>query len=427
MTTKSFFRDTRVAGFTPICTEKGEIRMSNTRFQWTFELCLGPTSTALALVIVIVLGLVGAQPAQAQTFSVLYNFTGLTDGGDPYGALVRDGAGNLYGTGSYAGKFNGGVVFKVDTTGKETVLYAFTEQADGEFPFAGLVRDKAGNLYGTTTGSVGGSNGTVFKVDSAGNETTLYSFAGGTTDGSGPYGALLRDKLGNLYGVTDAGGTFGNGIIYKVNKSKKETVLHNFTGGNDGGSPSFTSLIMDAKGNFYGVTPIGGTLGNGIVYKLSLSPHRKLTVLHNFAGGTKDGCDPYGALAMDKQGNLYGTTVACGASSMGTVWKLSPAGKETVLYNFKGGSSDGGFPQTSVIMDAHGNLYGDTTGGGPANDGIVFKLSSRRKFTLLHSFTGPDGQFPHGDLIRDAKGTLYGTTINGGSGKFGTVWQITAK
>jgi uncharacterized repeat protein (TIGR03803 family) len=306
---------------------------------------------------------------------------------------VRDASGNLYGTADNAGQFNAGVVFMLDTTGKESVLHAFMQGADGEFFFAGLVRDTAGNFYGTTTGSVGGNNGRYSRLAKASKETVLYSFAGRTTDGCGPYGALFRDKSDNLYGITDACGTSGNGIVYKVNRSGKETVLHNFAGSpNDGASPSFTSLIVDPKGNLYGVTQLGGASGNGAVYKLS--PHGKLTLLHSFAGG-KDGCDLSGAPLMDKLGNLYGTAVACGGLNMGIVWRLSPAGKETVLYNFKGGSFDGALPQVGVIMDAQGNLYGDTFMGGSGN-GTVYKVSPHRKLTLLHIFAGPpDGQYPH--------------------------------
>lgn len=398
--------------------------MSNPPQQRISRILLGAARAALTLVVVLVLGLVAARSAQAQTFSLLYSFTGLLDGGDPYATLVRDGAGNLYGTTFYAGKFNAGVVFKVKAAGKETVLFNFPGGAGGEYPFAGLVRDSAGNLYGTTSGGVGTSNGTVFKVSKPGKQAILHNFAGGTKDGCAPYGDLLQDAAGNLYGTTQSCGAFGNGTVFKVSKTGKETVLHSFAGGpKDGATPVFTGLIMDAKGNLYGITELGGAFGNGTVYRLS--PSGKVTLLHSFAGGTKDGCDPYGTPAMDKLGNLYGTAVACGTSNVGIVWRVSPTGKETVLHNFSGGPSDGALPQAGVIMDANGNLYGDTTGGGSSGDGTVFKVSRTGKETVLHSFSGPDGKSPQADLIRDAKGTLYGTTYQGGSVGYGTVWQIT--
>jgi len=382
---------------------------------------LGAASAALTLGVVLVLGVVATQSAQAQTFTVLYNFTGSSDGAYPYAILLRDAAGNLYGTTEVGGSGNG-VVFKVDTSGKETVLYSFTGGADGGYPFAGVVRDKSGNLYGTTEAGGSSALGTVFKVDTSGTETVLHSFAGGTTDGCYPYGGLLRDKAGNLYGTTADCGASSVGTVFKIDTSGAETVLHSFTV-SDGGYPFYTSLLMDKKGNLYGVTSSGGTSGEGVVYKLSKSG--TLTVLHSFTGGATDGCYPYGTPAMDKKGTLYGTAEACGSSSEGIVWKVSKTGTETVLHSFAGGSSDGGYPLAGVIMDAKGNLYGDTELGGTSSLGTVYKLSKTGTLTLLHSFAGSDGEIPFDDLIRDAKGTLYGTTEGGGSSSVGTAWKIT--
>jgi uncharacterized repeat protein (TIGR03803 family) len=324
-------------------------------------------------------------------------------------------------------------VFKVDTSGTETVLHSFGDgTTDGRTPYAGLVRDKAGNLYATTyegggIGCVDGC-GTVFKVDTTGTETVLHSFAGGTADGCFPYGGLLQDKADNLYGTTQACGASSNGMVFKVSKSGKMTVLHNFAGGTtDGANPLYASLLMDKKGTLYGVAQYGGTSNEGVVYKLS--KRGTLRVLHSFAGGTTDGCNPYGTPAMDTLGSLYGTAVACGSSNMGIVWKVSKKGTETVLHNFAGGTTDGAVPIAGVILDAKGNLYGDTQYGGGngclgSGCGTVYKLSKAGTLSLLHIFAGSDGALPFGRVIRDTKGNLYGTAFLGGIPDWGTVWQL---
>src|SRR5580700_2372123 len=267
-----------------------------------------------------VLVLATFQSAQAQTFTVLYNFAEPPDGAHPFAGLVRDASGNLYGT-TYTGASSGyGTVFKVDPKSNETVLYAFTGGNDGGSPVGGVVRDSEGNLYGTTQYGGAYENGAVFKVDKSGNETVLYSFQGGFGDGCNPYGGLVRDAEGNLYGTTPSCGASSNGTVFKVAKNGNEKLLHSFAGGKkDGSDPLYTALTLDTEGNLYGVTAYGGSQDFGVLYKLSTS--RKLTVLHSFAGGT-DGCYAHGTPVMDKQGNLYGTTSRCGSGSEGTVWKV---------------------------------------------------------------------------------------------------------
>jgi len=391
---------------------------------WIWEIHQRTASAALALAVVLLLGLGATRSAQAQTLTVLYSFTGSSDGGDPYAGLLRDAAGNFYGTTDYGGASFAGVVFKVSKTGKETVLYSFTGGADGAYPFAPLVRDAAGNLYGTTAQGGTSGDGVVFKVTKTGKETVLHSFTGGA-DGGYPYGGLLRDAAGNLYGTTEFGGSSNDGLVFKISKTGKETVLHSFTGGaDDGGEPLYSSFYMDAKGNLYSVASQGGTSGEGVLYKLS--PSGKLTVLHSFAAGTTDGCYPYGTPAVDALGNMYGATAGCGTSNLGVVWKVNKKGTETVLHNFAGGSSDGEYPLAGVIVDANGNLFGSTSTGGADNLGTAFELHKKGKLTLLHSFIGgSDGKFLDGGLILDPQGRLYGTTINGGTGGYGTVWKLT--
>lgn len=376
----------------------------------------------LMLAVVFGFDAVTTQSAQAQTFRVLYNFAGSADGGDPYASLIRDTAGNLYSTVDYGGTSFAGAVFKVTPNGTETVRYSFTGGADGAYPFSAVVRDGAGNLYGTT--SMGGSAnaGVVFKVDPSGTETVLHSFTGGA-DGIIPIGGLLRDAAGNLYGTTSQGGSSNDGVLFKISPRGKETILHTFTGGaKDGKYPSYTSLLMDALGTLYGVTEEGGTADGGIVYKLSKTG--KLTVLHSFTGGTTDGCNVLGTPFMDQNGNIYGTTSSCGTHKLGTVWKLTKYGKERVLHSFAGGVSDGEYPLAGVIVDANGNLYGNTETGGKTNVGTVYEITNSGKFILLHSFDGTDGKYPYGSFVQNAKGTLFGTTQNGGSIGYGTVWKM---
>jgi len=381
------------------------------------------TSGALTLGVILALGLATAQSALAQTFTVLYAFTGSSDGGYPYAGLVRDAAGNLYGTTFSGGASNYGVVFKLAGT-TETVLHSFAGGNDGIYSYAGLIRDSRGNLYGTTYEGGSTGYGTVFKVNSNGIETVLYTFAGGTADGCYPAGGLLRDKAGNLYGTTGYCGASDVGTVFKLSKSGKETVLHSFAGGSsDGAYPAFTSLIMAKKGKLYGVTEDGGTGGEGVLYVLNSSG--TLTLLHSFTGGTADGCYPLGTPAMDKHGNLYGTTEGCGASDLGLVWKVSKKGTETLLHSFAGGASDGAAPLSSVILDAKGNLFGDTQEGGASGVGTVYELSKKGTLIVLHSFSGSDGDYLFGGVIQDAKGNLYGTAPEGGSSGYGTVWKIT--
>lgn len=338
----------------------------------------------------------------------------------------------MYGTASEGGNltcaYGCGVVYKLNSTGTETVLHRFSGSPDGCLVFPGLVRDSGGNLYGTTWSCGSSGGGTVFKVDSAGNETVLYSFSGGTSDGCSPFQGLIRDHAGNLYGTTWHCGSSGYGTIFKVDNAGNETVLHSFTGGSsDGGSPYLGHLLIDTKGNLYGATSGGGASGNGVLYKVSKK--RKFTILHSFAGGTSDGCGPFGSVVQDKAGNLYGTTSACGSKGYGTIWKVSTTGKETIVHNFAGSPSDGCGPWAGVTRDSKGNLYG-VAGCGANSYGALYKLGPRGRLTLLHSFDGIHGRYPYGEVLRTSKGTLFGTTYVGGTGNScqpygscGTVWS----
>lgn len=393
-------------------------------------------AASVALTFATLLGAFGAPSVQAQTLTVLYKFRGNSDI-FPQAGLLRDPAGNLYGTTSgtactsYSNEY--GAMFKVDRRGSQTVLHTFNF-TDGSCPESQLIEDEEGNLYGTTLEGGTMGDGTVFKFDLKGNETVLYSFTGGPADGFYPVAGLLRDKAGNLYGTTWYGGPSEYGAVFKLDTNGAETILHTFSGA-DGRFPS-SGLIMDADGNLYGVTAMGGGpgcsgYGCGTVYKID--KNGAVALLHRFVGGG-DGCFPAGTLVIDQKGNLYGTTQDCGASGAGTVFKLDASRRATTLHSFAGGTKDGSEPNAGVIMDSGGNLYGDTvTGGGTGcggyGCGTVYKLNTKGTLTLLHSFSGPDGEFPYSGLIRDPNGTLYGTASQGGRGcqgtGCGTVWKLT--
>ena len=300
----------------------------------------------------------------------------------------------------------------------ETVLYSFGGSPDGASPYGGLISDSAGNLYGTTVYGGAGA-GTVFKLSPSGTETVLYSFTGGS-DGAYPYAGLIADSAGNLYGTTFGGGASYAGTVFKLSPSGTETVLHSFAW-SDGALP-YGGLIADSAGNLYGTTWNGGSGSCGTVFKLS--PSGTETVLYSFTCGI-DGAYPYAGLIADGAGNLYGTTSGGGASYAGTAFKLSPSGTETVLYSFTGGT-DGGHPYAGLIADGGGNLYGTTGGGGALNAGTVFKLSPSGTETVLYSFAcSADGASPYAGLIADSAGNLYGTSLGGCAASNGTVFKVT--
>jgi uncharacterized repeat protein (TIGR03803 family) len=379
-----------------------------------------------------------AQAASAQTFHLLYQFKSGNDGSQPYASLILDRQGNLYGTTTIDGAYSNGTVFKVSPTGKETVLHSFTGTGgDGAFPIAPLVRDTAGNLYGTTEngGLFGGACGAygcgiVFRVSPTGKETVLYRFTNSGGDGANPEQGLVRDAAGNLYGTTFFGGAYGKGTVFKVDPSDKETVLYSFgSSTGDGSRPWGGSLVRDSAGNLYGTTVFGGSGGAGTVFKLD--PSGTETILHSFTGVSGDGFFPYGTLVRDKRGNLYGVTnyggdASClGGSGCGVVFKLDSSNVETILYSFFGTGGDGALPGGGLVRDSAGNLYGTTNVGGNLYFGTVFKLDASNKETILHSFSGGDGRFPELGLVRDLKGNLYGTAQYGGKYGGGVVFKVT--
>jgi uncharacterized repeat protein (TIGR03803 family) len=367
--------------------------------------------------------LLAAVPAQAKE-KVLYVFTGSTDASYPMGRLLIDKSGNLIGTSYYGGTNNLGTVFVVTPKRKETILYSFAG-ADGANPDAGLIPGSDGNYYGTTFQGGAHNLGTVFQITPAGKEAVLYSFSGGT-DGGNPQAPLIEDDAGNFYGTAEAGGdaTANDGVVFKLAPDGTQTVLHAFLGGDDGATPR-AGLLMDAKKNLYGTTWVGGASFGGVVFEVSAKG--KETVLYPFTRGN-DGGQPEAGLIADQTGDLFGTTYYYGSGGDGVVFELKHKGKvERVLHAFAGGTGDGSGSYGVLAMDSTGALYGTTVTGGQYGLGTVFRLTPRGKETVLHDFAGGnDGSAPK-DLTMDAKGNLYGVTQKGGQEGVGTLFEITAR
>ena len=360
--------------------------------------------------------------AQAAKFKVLYAFDGTgtdNDGLDPQGGLLRDKSGNLFGVTVYGGASDKGTIFEIRSDGTEDKLYDFTSTPDGGLPRGKLARDKAGNFYATATVGGAAGDGAVVKLAPDGGESVLYSFQGGS-DGYEPIGDLASDKQGNLYGVTIAGGNFsclqtGCGVVFRLAPDGAETVLHAFSSA-EGFYPA-ASVVFDKTGNLYGTTSGGGGNGFGTAFKLALDG--TLTVLHSFAGNS-DGANPAAGLLLDKAGNLYGTTQYGGGNAScdggcGTIFKLAPDGTEVVLHAFAG-NADGRAPVAGLILGDDGNFFGTASAGGPKDFGTVFRVTPKGRLSLLHVFHGKDGEAPVSELLMDKKGNLFGSAYYGGNG-----------
>ncbi|MGH6796408.1 MAG: choice-of-anchor tandem repeat GloVer-containing protein [Methylocella sp.] len=397
--------------------------------------------------------------------TVLYPFSGGTDGSYPAAGLIFNSQGNLYGTTSSGGANGYGTVYELipasDGGWTETVLYNFCSLAncsDGSRPVAGLILDSKGNLYGTTANGGGsgcsasgpGGCGTVFELTRTGggvwNETVLHTFSGYPSDGAIPLAGLIADSRGNMYGTTSLGGANGYGTVFELTPAGVETVLFNFcfTPKCSYGIYPQAGLLADSKGNLYGTTLEGGNpYGYGTVFELSppaiTGGAWNVTVLYAFNDGSA-GEYPLAGLVADTNGNLYGTTNLAGTASAGAVFELSPpaiAGGAwilTVPHAFKGGS-DGGNSYAGLIADMNGNLYGTTgTGGNASNSGTVFELTpatgggwtKRVLYNFCSLLPCTDGGISLAGLLADSKGNLYGTTtVGGGASNAGTVFELT--
>lgn len=394
-----------------------------------------------------VAAMLGSASWAASNGKLVYSFTGSVDGGDPATGLSFDAAGNGYGTTVGGGFFGYGTVFELKRLAggnfQEIVLYSFTGGSDGKNAYGGVTLDAKGNLYGTT---VAGGSGGVCSGDGCGvvfeltntngswGESVLYNFTGGD-DGFGPGGGVVFDSAGNLYGTTPDGGKFSAGVVYELSLQGgtwEQTVIHAFTGGNDGAVGSLGLLLLSG-GNLYGVSELGGAHGAGTVFQLSpvAGGKWKFATLYGF-GGQPDAGFPYGGLITDGKNNFYGTTYYGGTGGLGTVFKLDlTAKKESVLHSFAG--TDGASPTSTLVFDAVGNLYGTTSAGGfPACDcGTVFEMSPVRGSSawteaVLHRFKEkPDGGYPYYGLNADPSGNLFSTTASGGNNEAGIVFEFT--
>ena len=321
------------------------------------------------------------------TFSSLYSFTGFGyDGEIPQGRVTFGPNGSLYGTANLV--FSLGpqltICFHSPCPWMETVIYAFSGQTDGSAPSGDLIFDHAGNIYGTTqsgglyTGPCSGPGcGTVYQLTHAGGvwtENIIHNFTG--SDGFVPNSGVIFDTAGNLYGTAVQGGSSGYGTVFELSPSGggwTEKVLYNFQSAGDGSYPR-AGLVIDQSGNLYGATSNGGAGGGGTVYELSPSGDEwSLTTLYSFSGS-----GPWASLTMDASGNIYGTTYGDGAHGLGSIFKLIPAPAPpwtyTSLHDFTGGN-DGEQPISNVIMDASGNLYGTASNGGAQGVGVVWQIT----------------------------------------------------
>jgi len=387
----------------------------------------------------------------ADTEKVIYNFTGGNDGGDPAAQLIFDSAGNMYGTTVVGGLYGCGTVFELNLSGdqwQETVLYNFDCFSTGKNPYGGVTLDNSGNLYGTTVAGGSGGEcsgdgcGVVYELTKSGDnwsETVLYNFTGGD-DGFGPGSAVVFDTAGNLYGTTPDGGAYEAGVVYQLSPGQQQwnfAVIHPFTGGDDGAVGSLGPLLVDASGNLYGVTELGGMNGAGVAFSLAKAANTwNFTTIYAFQG-LPDAGFPYGGLIADSRSRLYGTTYFGGTNGLGAVFDIGAGAtvrtpwKESVLYSFQG-DTDASNPTSTLVFDAAGNLYGTgSTGGNPSCDcGAIFKLAPRSgggwDESVLHAFGGSgDGQSPSYGLTPDGKGNYFGVTPVGGANRQGVVYQIT--
>jgi len=420
--------------------------------RWIFVI---NSSAAIALVaIAATIAVWGAQPAQAQTFTVLHNFTYGADGAEPEDGLTFDAAGNLYGTAAVGGVgYPYGTVFELSKRNSswvfDPVFNNFTGIGEnpGAFPTSGVTIGPNGSLYATTFGGGASCNcGIVFNLRPSPtrpvsalprwNETVLDEFTAGSDGGFPQYGTLVFDQAGNLYGTTFGEfGSGGNGTVYELSPSGEgwtQDIIYSFTGGSDGGGP-YSGVIFDHAGNLYGTAYEGGESNHGTVFELSPSASGWTEkTLHIFQGGS-DGSGPIASLTMDAASNLYGTTCGGGSQSGGTVFELAPSGdnwSHTVLYNFTARSC----PEGSLTFDAAGNLYGTTLEGGAYDLGSVFKLTNSNggwTFSSVHDFSGGDGEYLYGNWVTlDGQGNIYGMTAGGGTGSAcaggcGVVFEIT--
>jgi uncharacterized repeat protein (TIGR03803 family) len=311
-----------------------------------------------------------------------------------------------------------------------TTLHSFAG-TDGSKSFAGLVQGRNGILYGTTYFGGAKNDGEVFQITTAGNLSTLHSFCStsGCVDGEYSYAVPVQGTDGNFYGTTYLGGSKGDGTVFKMSPAGVLTTLHSF-GGPDGSQP-LAGLAIGSDGNYYGTTNLGGAHNGGSVFKIT--PTGQFTLVHSFCSKSAcaDGQNSYAGLIRATDGSLYGTTLSGGSHGYGTVFKISPSGIFSTLYSFcsQSGCTDGEFPQTAVMQASNGNLYGTTILGGAYGSGTIFELTPAGTLSTLYNVCPesgcPDGNYLYAALIQAKDGDLYGIMQVGGANGSGTIFKIT--
>jgi uncharacterized repeat protein (TIGR03803 family) len=362
-------------------------------------------------------------------FHLLHTFN-KSDGARSAAPPVLDADGNLYGTTQYGGLSSSGVVYKLAPDGSQTVLTDFHGKKGGRYPVAPVWRDASGNLFGTTSVTTRRlAYGTVFEISAAGQQQNLHSFSKNDPAGYAPEGGVIGDGQGNLYGTTTSGGAKQGGTVFKLAPDGAMTVLHAFDAAGGDASAPWGSLVTDAGGNLYGISERGGAYGPGALFKVA--PDGTESVLYSFGGDPDNGYGPTGVL-IDAAGNFIVSTNQGGVWGVGVIAKITPQGTLTLLHAFNR-YPDGAMPNGTLVADAKGNFYGTTnSGGSSSNFGTVFKLSPGGRFQVLHAFAAHDrtmrgGVNPLAGLAIDALGNLYGTTSLSGPQGYGTVFEIDAK
>jgi uncharacterized repeat protein (TIGR03803 family) len=354
------------------------------------------------------------------TYTVLHDFAGGANDGAGSGAEVTlDSIGNIYGTTNYGGTNGSGTIFKLATNGTESLLHSFGGTGDGVNPDGAVTIEANGDMIGTTIGGGSTGNGVIWNLAADGTYTVLHSFT--SDEGNFLRGRLVQDKKGNFYGTALFGGTTGDGTVFKYSAKGKLTVLHTFSGP-DGDLPEH-GVVRDKAGNLYGVTAFGGNSDEGTIYKIANDG--TFTTLYHFTGGD-DGGFLYGGLAIDKDGNLYGSADGGGTDGYGTVFKLAPDSTLTVLYNFSGGT-DGRNPEGDMLLEGK-TLYSTTTGGGDpgCECGVIYEVTAKGREKVLEAFTATSGN-EYSAGLTPANGVFYGTTENGANDDNGVVFSLTKK
>jgi uncharacterized repeat protein (TIGR03803 family) len=391
--------------------------MKSSRSRFTLVLALACAAITFGL----------AVRAQAQTFTTLAAFNGLNGEAPFFGSMVQDTNGHYYGSTFYGGENGFGNIFQLTAAGKLTSLYSFcalADCADGSSPVVAPILGSDGNFYGAT-------ETTVYKMTIGGKLTTLYSFCPtqGCSDGVGGVG-VIEGSNGNFYGVANEGGAFNDGTFFELTSLGEFRVLHSFcaqkgcsTGANPGASP-----MQASNGNFYGTATRGGFHSGGVVYEIT--PGGTYKALYNFCSQTNcaDGSYPESTLVQDANGNLYGTTLNGGAYGNGTVFEITPTDQYIVIHSFNANDdTDGAFPQSAPTLANDGNLYGTTANGGNEGHGNIYQITPEGTYTSLYSFCNAitcsayDAAY---GLLQGTDGIFYGATADGGAHGDGVVYSF---